>query len=90
MNVDKAILAFLKGKEAQTPIRPIIGGGRGRTLYTDGNVLINYSTRIARLEGNDLFLNIKKYSQTTSKIQNNIRTEASYLGLNIIEVDGEV
>lgn len=90
MNVDNTILAFLKGKQAATPIRPIIGGGRGRTLYTDGNVLINYSTRIARLEGKDLFINTRKYSQTTSKIQNNIRTEANYLGLNIIEIDGEV
>ena len=90
MNTDKTILTFLRGGQAQTALRPIMGQYKGRTLYTEGNVLINYQTRIARLDGNDLYLNVKKYSVTTSKIQNNIRTEAGYMGLNIIEINGEV
>jgi len=40
-------------------------------LYIKGNELINYSTIIAYRDDNGKFhLNVKKYSRTTSKIQN--------------------
>ena len=46
----EVIKEFLKGNKGQTGLREINGGYytyKGRTLYTDGNELINYSTVIA-------------------------------------------
>lgn len=55
-------------------------GGSGGRLYGDYNLriegdnLVNYSTIIAKRELNGgIVLNKKKYSRTTSKIQNYIR-----------------
>lgn len=71
MTNEQVIRNFLKGYEGKTPLRTISGSyNQGRTLYTEGNKLINYSTTIAYIENNTLHLNIKKYSVTTSKLQN--------------------
>lgn len=88
MNNEKVIQAFLNGESARTGLRDICNGVyiyKGRTLTTDGDVLINYSTKIAYKEGNKLYLNINKYSQTTSKIQSKIKMLASQQGFDIIE-----
>lgn len=91
MDNETVIKAFLSGKQAKTPLRNIINGYysyKGRTLYTDENNLINYNTTIATLKGNKLYLNITKYSNTTSHIQSKIRRLAESMGLEIVEVKG--
>lgn len=47
--------------------------GSGSNLTIAGNELINYSTVIARREGNKILLNSNKYSKTTTVNQNIIR-----------------
>lgn len=42
-------------------------------LKTTPNTLINYSTIIAYYENNTYYINISKYSRTTSKIQTLIK-----------------
>lgn len=91
MSNEKVILAFLEGKSAHTPTRDILNGVyiyKGQTLKTDGVELINYSTKIAYHKNNKLYLNISKYSITTSKIQSKIRQLASQKGLQIVEYKG--
>lgn len=65
-------------------------GGSGGRLYGDYNLriegdnLVNYSTIIAKREENGaIILNAHKYSRTTSKIQNYIRSYANV----ILELD---
>jgi hypothetical protein len=93
MNNELVIRNFLRGLDGQTPMRDVANGYytyKGRTLYTRENYLINYATRIAKLEGNVVYLNIKKYSVTTSKIQNKIRSLVEAYGLQLVEVEGEM
>lgn len=56
-------------------IQNFIKGIDGKTanLKAVGNKLINYTTVIAVMEDNKIFLNNERYSQTTSVIQNKIR-----------------
>ena len=95
MSNEKVIIEFLNHKKASTPLRDIYNGYystyKGRTLQTDGIELINYKTKIAyfnKREENTLYLNITKYSQTTSKIQNTIKRLATERGLIIKEYRG--
>ena len=93
MNNEKVIKEFLQGNQAKTQKRNIQNGYytyEGRTLWTNGNILVNYNTNIARLEGEKLYLNIKKYSSTTSRIQSKIKYLASQMGFEVIEVKEEV
>lgn len=91
MDNETVIKEFLSGRQAKTPLRNIRNGYysyKGRTLYTDENNLINYKTTIATLKDNKLYLNITKYSNTTSHIQSKIRQLATSKGLEIVEVKG--
>lgn len=93
MSNEKVIKEFLNGNQAKTQKREILNGCytyEGRTLWTKDNILVNYSTNMARLEGNKLYLNVKKYSVTTSKIQSMIKRLATSQGLEVIEVQEEV
>lgn len=75
-NVD-VVKAFVAGAEK----------GRTKNLKIDGNYLINYNTVIARRIGEMIFLNKTKYSVTTSRIQNMIR---SHTPKNLlVEYEGE-
>ena len=88
MSNQTVILAFLEKKAAHTPTRNIQNGYymyKGQTLKSNGLELINYSTRIAYHESNKLYLNIKKYSSTTSHIQSLIRRLATQKNLEIVE-----
>ena len=88
MSNETVILAFLEGKNAHTPTRDIINGYftyKGQTLKTDGKELINYSTRIAYHKNGKLYLNISKYSSTTSHIQSKIRRLAQEKNMEIVE-----
>lgn len=88
MNNENVIKKFLEKKQAKTPLRTIINGCysyKGRTLWTRDNELINYNTKIAYIEDNTLYINVKKYSSTTSKIQNKLKQLASLTSYNIIE-----
>ena len=48
---------------------------------TEGNKLINYKTTLAKFDYDTmtLYVNITKYSVTTSKIQNYLKKELQYL-----------
>lgn len=88
MSNEKVILQFLDKKTGHTPTRDIVNGVyiyKGQTLKTNGLELINYATRIAYWQGGKLYLNIKKYSTTTSKIQSKIRQLAESRGVDIVE-----
>lgn len=88
MNNENVIKKFLEKEEAKTPLRDIINGYytyKGRTLYTIGNELINYKTRIAYIDNNTLYINTKKYSSTTSRIQSKLKYLASLTSYNIVE-----
>ena len=72
----QVINKFLNRERGQTNKRQILNGYyyfEGRTLQTDGTDLINYTTKIAYFDNdNILHLNKTKYSATTSKIQNQL------------------
>lgn len=88
MNNEKVIKKFLEKEQAQTALRDIVNGYytyKGRTLYTRDNELINYNTRIAYIDNNTLYINTKKYSSTTSKIQNKIKFLGKEYNYNIVE-----
>lgn len=88
MTNENVIKTFLEREQARTPLRTIVNdyySYKGRTLWTRDNELINYSTRIAYIEGNNLYINTKKYSSTTRKIQITLKRLASLTSYNIIE-----
>lgn len=88
MTNEKVIKKFLEKEQAKTTLRTIINGYysyKGRTLWTRENELINYNTRIAYIEGNNLYINVKKYSNTTSHIQSKIKLLGKEYNYNIIE-----
>jgi hypothetical protein len=92
MNNETVINAFLQKKKGQTAKRQINGGYycyEGRTLTSDGETLINYSTIIAKHIGDKLYLNKNKYSRTTSKIQSQLHYIADRMGFTIVEC-GEI
>lgn len=53
------------------------------------NELINYGTTIAYFKGKTLYVNVKKYSSSTTKIQNSIIAIANRIGMNYKEYEGE-
>lgn len=88
MKNENVIKKFLEGEEAKTPLRTIVSGYysyKGRTLWTKGNTLINYNTRIAYIEDNTLYINTKKYSSTTSHIQSKIKWLGKEYNYDIVE-----
>ena len=88
MSNENVIKNFLEKKQAKTPLRTIINGYysyKGRTLWTRDNELINYTTRIAYIEDNTLYINVKKYSSTTSKIQSKIKYLGKEYNYDIVE-----
>lgn len=92
MNNERVIRAFLRGEQSKTPLREIQNGYytyKGRTLWTNGNILVNYSTNMAKLdvENNIVYVNKNKYSRTTSKIQTQIKSLANQYDYKVIEVE---
>ena len=92
MNNLEVIKTFLKQENAKTNLRTIQNGYntyKGRTLYTEKNnigfCLYNYNTVIAFIVNDTLHLNTKKYSTTTSKIQSQLKCQASYTDYKIVE-----
>lgn len=93
MSNEKVILNFLNKKAAHTPTRNIISGYstyKGQTLKSNGLELINYNTRIAYHQNDKLYLNIRKYSSTTSHIQSKLRRLAEQMNFQIVEYEGEI
>ncbi len=93
MTNKQVIINFLNGKAGHTPTRTIHGKDynyEGQTLKSNGQELINYNTIIAYFEKEKLFINIKKYSQTTSTIQNILKEQVkNYISEeNIIFYEG--
>lgn len=94
MNNEQVLKAFLEGREGKTPKRSILNGCysyEGRTLETDGDELVNYSTIIGYKKDGKLYLNKDKYSVTTSKIQSKLSYLASnyYNNNDIVETTEE-
>ena len=87
MNNIEVIKRFLNKQPGHTPTRITMNGYKEQTLKTNGSELINYSTRIAYHQNNKLYINISKYSRTTSKIQSQLKELAS--GFEIVEYEGE-
>ena len=87
MNNIEVIKRFLNKQPGHTPIRITMNGYKEMTLKTNGLELINYSTRIAYHQDNKLYINISKYSKTTSKIQSQLKELAS--GFEIVEYEGK-
>ena len=92
MNNLEVIKSFLQKKNAKTNLRNIQNGYytyKGRTLHTkeenNGFCLYNYNTVIAFILDNTLYLNTQKYSTTTSKIQSQLRYQATYTDYKIKE-----
>ena len=88
MTNEQVIKKFLNREEGRTPKRNIPNGiymYEGRTLQSTGEKLINYSTVIAYFKGNELHLNTRKYSITTSKIQSKLKYLAALQNIAIIE-----
>lgn len=85
----QVINKFLNREGGQTNKRQILNGYyyfEGRTLQTDGTDLINYTTKIAYFDNNNiLHLNKTKYSATTSKIQNQLERLALAQNKKVIE-----
>ena len=89
----QVINKFLNRERGQTNKRQILNGYyyyEGRTLQTNGTDLINYKTKIAYFDNdNILHLNKSKYSATTSKIQNQLERLALAQDKKIIEYTEE-
>lgn len=81
----EVIKRFLNKKAGHTPLRTTLNGYEEMTLKSNGLELINYSTRIAYHQDNTLYINTKKYSRTTSKIQSQLKELAISSDLKIIE-----
>lgn len=81
----EVIKNFLNKKPGHTPLRTTLKGYEEMTLKSNGLELINYSTRIAYHQDNVLYINTKKYSRTTSKIQSQLKELAISSDLKIIE-----
>ena len=93
MTNQEVITRFLNRERGATNKRQILNGYyyfEGRTLQTDGTDLINYTTKIAYFDNdNILHLNKTKYSATTSKIQNQLERLALAQNEKIIEYTEE-
>ena len=87
MNNIEVIKNFLNKRAGHTPLRITMNGYKEMTLKTNGLELINYSTRIAYHRDNKLYINISKYSRTTSKIQSQLK-ELAY-NYDIVEYEEE-
>ena len=92
----EVIKKFLKKEEAKTNLRNILNGYyyyKGRTLQTQQEAfrfcLYNYNTIIAFILNDTLYLNTRKYSATTSKIQSQLRNQATYTDYKIKEYEEE-
>ena len=97
MNNLEAIKSFLNLENAQTNLRNIQNGYytyKGRTLHTEQEAtrfcLYNYNTIIAFIIDDTLYLNKKKYSCTTSKIQNQLKSQANHTNYKIKYYESEV
>ena len=93
MSNETVMRRFLEHQTGRTATRSITNGVytyQGQTLATDGLKLVNYSTVIARhISANVVEINVKKYSVTTTKIQNKLKRLAKEYGYDVVEVIGE-
>ena len=93
MSNETVMRRFLEHQTGHTETRNITNGVytyQGQTLATDGLKLVNYSTVIARhISANVVEINVKKYSVTTTKIQNKLIGLAKEYGYDVVEVIGE-
>ena len=89
----EVIKKFLKKENVKTNLRYMLNGRKGRTLQTQQEAyrfcLYNYDTIIAFILDNTLYLNTKKYSVTTSKIQSQLKSAAQYTDYKIKEYEEE-
>lgn len=67
----------------------IDGASKGKTknLRIEDNKLVNYDTTLAQWEGNEMIVNMTKYSQSTSIIQNQLlhKLQGTYTRFEIVD-----
>lgn len=93
MSNEKVILRFLDKRAGHTPTREIYnkyGNYKGQTLKSNGVELINYNTQLAFHQNNKLYINVRKYSSTTSHIQSKLKRLAEERSFQIVEYEGEI
>lgn len=101
MTNEQVIRLFLRGQNAKTNKRQIAYSDKfgdahtGYTLISNNNILINFKTPIAMIIApNKLYVDMSKYSSTTSTIRNKLKRMATQQGYTIIEcteiIDKEV
>ena len=66
-------------------------GNKNLRIKKDGStwMLVNYGTPLLVRKGNKILFNIKKYSTSTSSIQNKIRKIAKDIGVILVEITDE-
>lgn len=72
---EKVISAFLRREKATSGERDIPDGyymRRGASISTDGTTLYSYWTPLARWDGDRVLVNRKKYSNTTTRQQQDL------------------
>jgi hypothetical protein len=65
--------------------------GKGSNLVIEGQDLINYNTVIAHRdqENNQMLINERHYSSTTTRNTNLVREYSKYEGLEVVEVPAD-
>lgn len=86
MTTQEVIKQFLARKTAHTPIRDLMYGGRNCSISTDGTRLWSYNTIIAQWGDDTVLINNTKYSRTTSKQQDILRSECEKLNVKTEEM----
>lgn len=64
-------------------------GKKGGSGWSDGKDFYSYKTVIARQKGKTLYVNSKKYSATTSKLQRALSSRGAQNGFKVVEKDEE-
>ena len=59
--------------------------GSGSNCMSTGEKLYSYNTCIGQWVGDVVYINITKYSNTTTKLQNYLLFKAGYLSIEVLE-----
>ena len=85
---EKVCGEFLEKRTAKSPVRDYANGyymERGSSISTDGRTLWSYNTPIAKWAGDKVIMDGRRYSNTTSRQQADLRTMCGRLGVILEE-----
>lgn len=86
---EKIERAFLAREKKSAPKRDYVNGyymEHGATISTDGERLWSYNTPIAKWDGGRVIMDARRYSNTTSRQQSDLRQLARELGVELVEI----